>query len=382
MLELNFESLSSTIDKLREIFNLLNEFSPEFPTVSGQVNRFVKWMREEKNLADITAHRHYTYLRSVANYMSDQYDLPNPFLKSTRPTYTKKPRRYFSPSEIALAIRACTTDDDRALIMTLIDSGCRIQDLSGLKANQINHNSFTTSHDKKTGSHTYRLDPQLCQVLKRLAGSDNAYIFKCHTNNQFHKNDPNAPASPTALSNRVNYVLRRAGFKGTKLHAHTFRHSAGSIIAKYTKSALAVKSVLGHSDIETSMIYIHDAEQEIAQEVSPLHIIADSLSFDPNAPVKQTELLQSPDNHNSTDIIPIDNEPSPIDTLIAESYPLPPEETTITTRLHYDEILLLRRAFMALCNGTSAIDDPMKSRILWKRMFRKVKTNVFTTNSD
>jgi len=360
----------ASILKLRRIFKDMAEFSEEYPGNSGLINEWVKWLRDVKKLSDITTHRHYIYARSVAKYVSEQYDLPNPFLKSTRPHFNKKPRRYFSADQIAQAIRACTTDEEKVLIMALVDSGCRIQDLAGLKGSQVTGNSFTTSSNKKTGSHTYRLDPNLCKVFKSLAGSDEGYVFKFYPNNK-HNADINMPAPANALGARVRRILIRAGFKGTKLGAHTFRHSTASLIAKTTKSALAVKGVLGHADLATSMSYIHDSEQELAQEISPLKIVAEAVFT--NNTAKQAAMLTTGETGQSTEIVPVETEPSTVDTLISDSYPIPVESTSVTPTFNYDELLLIRRAFIALNNGTSAVDDPNKSRILWRRMLRKAK---------
>jgi len=119
------------------------------------------------------------------------------------------------------------------------------------------------------------------------------------------------------------------------------------------------------------MSYIHDSEQELAQEISPLKIVAEAVFTNDTA--KQAAMLTTGETGQSTEIVPVETEPSTVDTLIAESYPLPLEDTVIRTQFDYDDLLLIRRSFIAMNNGTSAVDDPNKSRILWRRMLRKAK---------
>ena len=365
----------SSIIKIRNIFNYLNEFSPEFPVSSGFINEWVKWLRDTKHLSDITTQRHYTYMRGIAKYMNEQYDIPNPFLKSLRPKYNKTPRVYFSPSKLAQAIRSCQTDIERALILGLIDSACRAQDLAYLKGSQVvisnTQCGFLTSSDKKTGSHFYRLNPQLAQIFKTLAGNDNGYVFKANPYKPSFM-DENIPATATAICHRVERILIRAGFKGTKLGAHTFRHSSASLIAKTTKSALAVKGILGHADIETSMEYIHDAETEISQNISPLQLLSDAITPYFKSEVKQSNLLTSV---QSSELIPINNkELTTVDTLIQESYPPVPDEFKhIRPLLNRNDIDLLRRAFIALNYTDHALNDESQSRDLYRRILRKSK---------
>jgi integrase len=354
----------NSIMAYRQYFRTLNEFTPEFPTQSGIINEWIHWLSTNKHLADTSIKHYYTAVQAIARYMTKNYDLVNPFLKCDPPTVLHKQRRIFTPAQIAIAITACKTDEHRALMLGLIDSTCRIEDLAGLYGRDINTNSFKTTHGKE-GGHTYRLDPHLCTIFKQLAGDDNSPVFKSKT-------DPSQPATAGALGKRINRILLKAGFTGAKLGPHTFRHSSGSLIAKATKSALSVKAILGHSDIATSMGYIHEIETELAQETSPLKLVAEQIFKDnPNNPnIRQTAMLTA---GQSTEIVAT-NPPNPTDTLLQTSYAIVPEGTHIRPLLKYEDIQLIRRAFIALSQYGEILTDGSATRDLYHRLTRKAPT--------
>ena len=97
------------------------------------------------------------------------------------------------------------------------------------------------------------LDIRVCELLRRLAGSDEGLVFGL---------------TSSALSMRVIRLCKRAGLKGEKLGPHTLRHSSASLVASETKNAIAVKALLQHDNIQTSMIYVHDVEEELRLKYS------------------------------------------------------------------------------------------------------------------
>jgi integrase len=148
-----------------------------------------------------------------------------------------------------------------ALIMTLVDSGCRIGGLSILKGGDVGDSWLNVT--EKTGERRDRLDAKLCDVLRRMAGVDYNLVFGL---------------SDKALSMRFFTICRRAGLKGEKICPHTLRHSSAYLVAADTKNVMAVKAFLQHDNIKTSMIYVHDVEEEILKGISPLKLVADRIS--------------------------------------------------------------------------------------------------------
>lgn len=352
--------------------NYLAKFSPDFPSKSGEINEWLHWLTSQ-HLNDTSIFNCYTLVKSVANYMSRHYDLPNPFKndKGTnivdRPGVARKHHRIYKSETLATIINACETDDERTLLLTFIDSSCRTSDLADLKGKMIEDNSFTVPG--KEGESTYRLDPKLCLILKAMAGDPDSYVFKASRFSPAGRH-PGLHTSGNALSMRIRRICIRAGITGNKIGAHTLRHSSGSLIARKTGSPLAVKALLQHADIKTSMVYIHEVEEEIARDTSPLKLLGEDIFKSDNPNFKQTAMLTA---GTSTEIIPLETTPpDPTDSLLQSSYPIVPEGTHIRAALNYEDILLIRRAFIALSQYGQVIPDGSASRTLFRRMIRKV----------
>jgi len=230
-----------------------------------------EWLGGLTGYADTSVRNWYNYVNSAGKYMEKISGkrsngvavMLNPCGSADRPRVEKKRRRYFTAGEVVRIIKACRFEQDKVLILTLIDSTCRIGELAGLKLKQVGDSWLDLKG--KTGQRRYRCDSAICGKLRELGG-DGKPIFK-GTNG--------IEDDVVSLKHRVRRVIKEAGITGSKLGAHTLRHSGASLVAQETGSALAVKALLQHDKIDTSMDYIHDAEDVIQQRISPLRLVGE-----------------------------------------------------------------------------------------------------------
>jgi integrase/recombinase XerC len=372
----------NTIIAYNYTFNLLNQFTPEFPITPGQINEFLSWLSTNSKLNDSTRQLCYGNIKSAANYMRSFYDdnFPLPFKKGMKPRLAKKQHRIFSSAQLASIINACKTNDERALILGLIRSAARSSDFANLQGKMIGDNSFTVPG--KEGTSTYALTPQLCTIFKKMAGSPDGYVFKGDKN--AHTNSQNQPMTANAISLRVRRILIRAGITGDKLGAHTLRHSSASLVARKTGSALAVKALLQHAKIETSMVYIHDVEEELSRAIDPLKLISEELFANgSDVNIKQANLLT--DGNPSNAIVPVEpTTTNTVDELIASSYPIPPGTfKEIRPRLTREDVLAMRRAFICVSQFGEVPSDASHLNNLYRTLLRRVPkaTDSESTNS-
>ncbi len=68
----------------------------------------------------------------------------------------------------------------------------------------------------------------------------------------------------------VNNAMDKAGFKGQSYTAHTLRHSFATHLLNQGCNIHVIKTLLGHSKIETTMIYLHLQKHTQLGIVSPL----------------------------------------------------------------------------------------------------------------
>jgi integrase len=329
------------------VFSSLNKFSEEFPVKSVEVN---KWLVSLKGYSDQTVRLWFTILRNACEYMEVNYELPNPCKGVDAPKVKKRKRRYFKAEEIVMILQACRSELEYALIMTLVDSGCRIGGLSKLRGKDVGDSWLNVR--EKTGERKYRLDARLCEVLRRMASGDNNLVFGL---------------SDKALSMRVIRICRRAGLKGEKLGPHTLRHSSASLVAADTKNAMAVQAFLQHDNIQTSMIYVHDVEEEMLKGISPLQLVADRVSDSEMFKHKQLPMKGS---EAGGDVEVVDGDV--VDDLLVEMFPEIGDGVAVRPLLKTEDLMLIRKGFVEMAARERYSGDVGRARELMKRMLRRV----------
>jgi len=158
------------------------------------------------------------------------------------------------------------------------------------------------------------------------------------------------------------------GLKGAKLGPHTIRHSSALLVAKDTHNAMAVKALLQHDNIQTSMLYVHDVEDEILKgESSPLQLVADNVKESGLYQQKQLVMKASPD---SSDVEVVDDG---FDEVVRDMFPEIREGAVVRPSLGMKDLNLIRKGFIEMAASDKYSRDVARARDLMKRMLRKVK---------
>ena len=328
------------------VFRSLNKMYDEFPSRSAEVN---EWLVSLDGYADQTVRLWFSILKNACKYMEANFEMINPCKAVDTPKVKKRKRRYFGVDEIMRIIRACRGGVDEALVLTLIDSSCRIGGLSKLKSRDVGEGWIDVK--EKTGDRRYRLDVRLCGLLRSMAGGDDNLVFG---------------TSGSALSMRVIRICKRAGLKGEKLGPHTLRHSSASLVAEKTKNVMAVKALLQHDSIQTSMLYVHDVEDEILKgESSPLKLVADKVKESGMYKQKLLPLKASGD----VEVVEDDG----LDEVVGEMFPEIKEGVKVHSKLKYEDLMLIRQGFIEMATNDKYSRDVGRARDLMRRMLRRVK---------
>jgi len=331
----------SSRENYEAVFKNMAEYTDEFPSNLGMAQ---EWIASLDGYADTTVALWCSIAKSAGRYIKNVWNLDNPFEYVERPRVSKKKRRYWSVKELLEILRSCLSDEELLLVMTFIDSGCRTGGLASLLKDNVEDGFFKVVD--KGIERIYRLDSRICERLKMLnEGSD--YVF--------------GGVSGSALSMRIIRIVRRAGFKGKKLGAHTIRHSVGSMIARETGSPFAVKAILQQDRIETANIYVHDVEEELQKSISPLEIMSRGIEEE------QSLMLKS-------GVEEIDKEIRESE-FIGDEFLLSEVGEGIEVRplLKTEDLRLIKRIFEDFIKNGKLDRDVIRCRELYNRFLRKVK---------
>lgn len=329
----------------RLVFKCLAEYSEDWPDSVGVAS---EWLGSLERFSDKTVELWFSIARSAGRYMDKVWKVENPFELVERPKVAKKKRRYLRAEEMVKVIRACSTEYEGCLVMTLIDSACRVDELAGLERKNVNVEGGYILVKGKTGERRYRLDSRLCERILGLCPEGES-VF--------------GGVRGSGLSMRVMRIMRRAGLVGEKLGAHTLRHSSGSLVAKTPGGVLAVKAILQHDSVTSSMVYIHDVEEEAQKAISPLGLLSKYL--DVGDGVKQLPMVGTSDGGDGVESVV-----EAMDESVEElGFCDVADGVSIRPLLRADDLRLLRCALVEYSKGFGM----GKAAVLWKRMLRRVK---------
>jgi integrase len=177
-----------------------------------------------------------------------------PFLKFLgktweKPKYQQQEGLPFIPTEQELdTLIASGRIKIATFLQILKETGARSGEIEKLEWTHIDTERRTIyiTAEKGSDSRILPISPKLLGMINQLP-HDNTNVFPT----------PKESNRKTfeALRTRASKTLNNPRL--TKIHLHTFRHWKGTIEYHKTKDIIHVKTVLGHKDIESTMIYIN-----------------------------------------------------------------------------------------------------------------------------
>ena len=188
--------------------------------------------------------------------------------------YPKRPKRTIkdtlTEAEVAIIIAACRTVREEAILVLLAYSGVRNEELCNVRLKHIDFGANRMHVDMGKGSkdRNIPISGECTKVLLRYLAvyprQPNEYLFATARGNR--------PFRPHALRLMVTTIVKRTGIN-KRVTPHLFRHSLASNMIARGASPIDIQGLLGHSFIETTMIYIRSSDKRLA---SSYHVYSPS----------------------------------------------------------------------------------------------------------
>ena len=161
---------------------------------------------------------------------------------------------------------------EQCVVGLLYGCGMRISEVCNLKITDIDStNQRIKVEQGKGGKDRFTLlPPTLLEQLRQYfvaAGKPKKYLFtSAQTKTAMHVR---------SMQVVVNKAMVKAGFERGRFTAHTLRHSFATHLLNQGNNIHVIKTLLGHSKLETTMIYLHLQHHTQMGIVSPLERLAD-----------------------------------------------------------------------------------------------------------
>jgi integrase/recombinase XerD len=178
-----------------------------------------------------------------------------------------------SEEQVKILFAAKLTDKERCVVGLLYGSGMRISELCNLEVTHIErHDKRIKIVQGKGGKDRYTLLPMsLLDCMKSYyiaAGRPPRFLF---TSVQ-----TKGAMNVRSMQLIVNSAMVKAGFESGRFTAHTLRHSFATHMLNEGSNIHVIKTLLGHSKLETTMIYLHLQKHTQLGIISPFDRLPDA----------------------------------------------------------------------------------------------------------
>ena len=175
-------------------------------------------------------------------------------------------------AEVRKLFNAPLTLKERCAVGLLYGGGMRISEICSLKINHIESNEKRIKVIQgKGGKDRYTILSDALLINLRAyyieSGKPKEYIFTSSQTKGAH--------SVRAMQVVVNNAMEKAGFERGRYTAHTLRHSFATHMLNQGNNIHVIKTLLGHSKLETTMIYLHLQSHVQIGIISPLDRLKD-----------------------------------------------------------------------------------------------------------
>lgn len=167
--------------------------------------------------------------------------------------FTAKPRMALSQLELEYLRRACGDIREKAIVELLYSTGCRVSELCGMRKGDVDWDRKTVQVLGKGGKYrTCYINAKayvtLQDYLTRRSDSDDHLIVS--------ERRPVRGLTRYAVEHIVSEISNRAyRLTGKRVTPHIFRHTTATTALQNGMPVQNVSRMLGHSQIETTMIY-------------------------------------------------------------------------------------------------------------------------------
>ncbi len=184
-------------------------------------------------------------------------------------TDDSKPRRFLTEEECGVLLEAASAEH-REIFFALLNTGMRRAELVNLEWSDIDFRARMLKIQRKsfwlpkTGEREIPLNEDMVLLLNRLPRKSN-FVFV---------DKKGQPVDADNLRQHLIRTARKAGIQNlTELHA--LRHTFASHLLMRGVDIPTVQKLMGHRDIETTMIYSHQTTDHLRSAVAKLQFQAE-----------------------------------------------------------------------------------------------------------
>ncbi|MEX1019871.1 MAG: tyrosine-type recombinase/integrase [Litorilinea sp.] len=250
---------------------------------ANDIRRFLAHLRTEYNLSRRSVHDAWIPLSSLWTWAENELGTPHIIRGKVRaPEFTKTTIEPFTKREISALVngtdqnkpwrlptgarvrsRRPTALRDRAIVLTLLDTGLRVSELCQLALGDydVSRGRLHIRHGKGDKARFVVMGNRTRMAIWRYL----AQRGTPHAHEPLFATRSTLPMRRDNVGNMLKLLAERAGV--ANVYPHRFRHTFAVTFLRNGGSPLLLQELLGHTDLATVRTYVRLAEQDIAAGV-------------------------------------------------------------------------------------------------------------------
>jgi integrase/recombinase XerC len=229
--------------------------------------------------AETTLRHFICHCRAWGEWLVDSGHAPgNPWRRIRAPRATKHLPRVLSPEEIARMAAALEHPHwrdirDRAILLVLWSTGCRVSELIGLDMTDIDLGAGTALVlGKGRKERTVYLLPPAIAALRLYLRAVRPLLCE-GTAGPVWVGRHGRRLNATIVRDALIRAAQHAGIE-RHVHPHMLRHSCATALKRGGADLQTVAGILGHEDIGTTQMYVHLDDADLAEAHRRFHPLA------------------------------------------------------------------------------------------------------------
>lgn len=203
--------------------------------------------------------------QSISFFFRHVLKLPYVIPSVIYPRSTSKLPPVMSATEIKLLIDSIANIKHRTIVMLLYSSGMRLSEIANLKIADIDSKAMRIKVVQGKGAKDrYTILSE--QVLLELRAY---YIIYKPVVYLFNGSRPGTHLGVRTIQHLVQTALAKIGLQSKNYTVHTIRHSFATHLVDNGTDLHTVKELLGHSNLQTTMRYMHLSTTRMQGIVNP-----------------------------------------------------------------------------------------------------------------
>ena len=255
----------SYLGKTKDIMKYFGEKKLEEVTTEELRGFLLKYLKEERKLADGSINYYNSVIRFIYEVTLDKVlnKKQLPMRKQKKTVY-----KVLTKEELSAFFNVCDNFKFKTIFMLVYGSGLRIGEVANLRVEDIDSKNMRIFvREGKGNKERYTILPkQSLEMLRRYWSQ-----YRQHRRRGRIFLSESGKAITVGVIREHFRKYRRKAKINEKATVHTLRHNFATDLIERGATLIQVKELLGHSNIRSTMAYVHVANIELELE-SPLDV--------------------------------------------------------------------------------------------------------------